>query len=76
MTGRAKPRELVRTRSVALGRVRISGIDNVGEALAAAECVANRAPAITAARAVFNTPGEAHQDLTDSEFFPPGSRDC
>jgi hypothetical protein len=27
----------VRTRSVALGRVRIGGIDNVGEALAAAE---------------------------------------
>jgi hypothetical protein len=38
MTGRAKPRKPVRTRSVALGRERISGIDNVGEALAAAEC--------------------------------------
>jgi hypothetical protein len=38
MTGRAKPRKPIRTRSVALGRVRISGIDNIGEALAAAEC--------------------------------------
>jgi hypothetical protein len=37
MTGRAKQREPVRTRSVALGRLRISGIDNVAEALAAAE---------------------------------------
>jgi hypothetical protein len=37
MSGRAKRREPVRTRSVALGRVRIGGIDNVGEALAAAE---------------------------------------
>jgi hypothetical protein len=37
MSGRPKSRELVRTRSVALGRVRIGGIDNVGEALAAAE---------------------------------------
>jgi hypothetical protein len=37
MTGRPKPREEFRTRSVALGRLRISGIDNVGEALAAAE---------------------------------------
>ena len=37
MSGRTKPREEVRTRSVALGRLRISGIDNIGEALAAAE---------------------------------------
>jgi hypothetical protein len=37
MSGRAKPREEVRTRSVALGRLRISGIDNISEALAAAE---------------------------------------
>jgi hypothetical protein len=37
MTGRAKPREAVRTRSIALGRLRISGIDSVGEALAVAE---------------------------------------
>jgi hypothetical protein len=37
MSGRPKRREPVRTRSVALGRVRIGGIDNVGEALAAAE---------------------------------------
>jgi hypothetical protein len=37
MTGRAKPREEFRTRSVALGRLRISSIDNISEALAAAE---------------------------------------
>jgi Ribbon-helix-helix protein, copG family len=37
MGGRPKPREEVRTRSVALGRLRISSIDNIGEALAAAE---------------------------------------
>ena len=37
MTGRAQPRKPIRTRSVALGRVRLSGIDNVAEALAAAE---------------------------------------
>jgi hypothetical protein len=37
MSGRRKRREPVRTRSVALGRVRIGSIDNVGEALAAAE---------------------------------------
>jgi nucleoside-diphosphate-sugar epimerase len=35
MTGRAKRREPVRTRSVALGRLRISGIDNIAEALTA-----------------------------------------
>ena len=37
MNGRPKRREEVRTRSVSLGRVLISGIDNVAEALAAAE---------------------------------------
>jgi hypothetical protein len=37
MTGRAESREEHRTRSVDLGRLRISGIDNIGEALAAAE---------------------------------------
>jgi hypothetical protein len=37
MTGRAERREPVRTRSVALGRLRISGIDNIAEALTAAE---------------------------------------
>jgi hypothetical protein len=37
MTGRTKQRATVRTRSVALGRLRISGIDNVTEALTAAE---------------------------------------
>ena len=37
MTGQAKRRVLVRTRSVAPGRLRISGIDNVAEALTAAE---------------------------------------
>jgi Ribbon-helix-helix protein, copG family len=37
MSGRPKHREPIRTRSVALGRVQIGGIDNVSEALAAAE---------------------------------------
>jgi Ribbon-helix-helix protein, copG family len=37
MSGRVEPRAEFRTRSVALGRLRISGIDNVGKALAAAE---------------------------------------
>jgi hypothetical protein len=37
MSGRPKRREPVRTRSVALGRVRIAGIDNIGEALALSE---------------------------------------
>jgi hypothetical protein len=37
MGRRRKPREAVRTRAVALGRVRIAGIDNIGEALAIAE---------------------------------------
>jgi hypothetical protein len=37
MTGEAKPRGELRTRSVALGRRRISGIDNIAEALALTE---------------------------------------
>ncbi len=37
MTARPKRREPFRTRSVALGRVRIAGIDNIAEALAIAE---------------------------------------
>jgi hypothetical protein len=37
MTGRTKQRATVRTRSATLGRLRISGIDNVTEALTAAE---------------------------------------
>jgi hypothetical protein len=37
MTDRPKPRKLFRTRSVALGAVRMAGIDNIGEALAIAE---------------------------------------
>jgi hypothetical protein len=34
---RPKRREPVQTRSVALGRVRLAGIDNIGEALATAD---------------------------------------
>jgi hypothetical protein len=37
MGRRPRPREAIRTRAVALGRVRIPGIDNIGEALAIAE---------------------------------------
>ena len=37
MGRRRRPRETVRTRAVTLGRVRIAGIDNIGEALAIAE---------------------------------------
>ena len=37
MGGRPKPHEPVRTRAVALGRLRIVGIDNIGDALAIAE---------------------------------------
>ena len=36
MASRTKRRELLRTRSVALGRLRIAGLDNIGEALALA----------------------------------------
>ena len=34
---RTKQRERLRTRSVALGQLRIAGLDNIGEALALAE---------------------------------------
>ena len=37
MGRRRGPRELVRTKAVALGRVRVPSIDNIGEALAIAE---------------------------------------
>jgi hypothetical protein len=37
MSTRPKRREPVRTRSVALGRLRIAGIDNIAEALSIAE---------------------------------------
>ena len=37
MGRRRRPREVIRTRAVALGRVRIASIDNIGEALAIAE---------------------------------------
>jgi len=37
MTSRTKRRKLSQTRSVALGRLRIAGLDNIGEALAVAE---------------------------------------
>lgn len=42
MTSRPKRREPVRTKSVALGRFRIAGIDNISEALAIAEGEANK----------------------------------
>jgi hypothetical protein len=37
MTARRKRREFFRTRSVELGRLRLTGIDNIGESLAIAE---------------------------------------
>jgi hypothetical protein len=37
MTGRSKRGERFRTRSAALGRLRIAGLDNIGEALAISE---------------------------------------
>ena len=37
MSSRTKRRERLRTRSVALGWLRIAGLDNIGEALAIAE---------------------------------------
>ena len=37
MSNRTKRRERLQTRSVALGRLRIAGLDNIGEALAIAE---------------------------------------
>ena len=37
MSSRTKRRKCLRTRSVDLGRLRIAGLDNIGEALAIAE---------------------------------------
>jgi hypothetical protein len=37
MSSRPKRREYLQTQSVALGRLRIAGLDNIGEALAIAE---------------------------------------
>jgi hypothetical protein len=37
MSNRTKRRERFRTRSAALGQLRIAGLDNIGEALAIAE---------------------------------------
>lgn len=37
MSRRPRPRERLRTRSVALGQLRIADLDNIGEALAIAE---------------------------------------
>jgi hypothetical protein len=37
MSGRSKRRDPFRTQSVALGRVLVAGIDNIGDALAIAE---------------------------------------
>ena len=42
MSSPTKRRESLRTRSVALGRLRIAGLDNMGEALATAEGEAYR----------------------------------
>jgi len=42
MSSRTKRRECLQTRSVALGRLRIAGLDNIGEALAIAEGEAYR----------------------------------
>lgn len=42
MSGRTKPRRPVRTHPVALGRLQIAGIDNIGDALAIAEGEAYR----------------------------------
>ena len=42
MSSRTKRRHCLRTRSVALGRLRIAGLDNIGEALAIAEGEAYR----------------------------------
>jgi Arc/MetJ-type ribon-helix-helix transcriptional regulator len=42
MTSRTKRRGRLQTRSVALGRLRIADLDNVGEALAVAESEAYR----------------------------------
>jgi hypothetical protein len=42
MSNRPKRRERMRTRSVALGQMRIAGVDNIGEALAIAEGEAHK----------------------------------
>jgi hypothetical protein len=42
MSNRTKQRERLRTRSVALGQLRIAGVDNIGEALAVAEGEAHK----------------------------------
>ena len=42
MNSRSKRREPLRTKSVALGRIRIASIDNISEALAIAEGEANK----------------------------------
>jgi hypothetical protein len=42
MSNRTKRRERLRTRSVALGRLRLAGVDNIGEALAVAEGEAHK----------------------------------
>ena len=42
MSNRTKRRERLRTRSVALGQLRIAGVDNIGEALAGAQGEAHK----------------------------------
>ena len=42
MSNRTKRRERLRTRSVALGQLRIAGVDNIDEALAIAEGEAHK----------------------------------
>ena len=42
MSNRTKRRERLRTRSVALGQLRIAGVDNIGEALAVADGEAHK----------------------------------
>jgi hypothetical protein len=42
MTSRTRRRERLQTRSVALGRLRTAGLDNIGEALAIAEGAVSR----------------------------------
>ena len=42
MSNRTKRRERLRTRSVALGQLRIAGVDNIGEALAVARGEAHK----------------------------------
>ena len=42
MSNRTKRGERLRTRSVALGQLRIAGVDNIGEALAIAEGEAHK----------------------------------